>query len=287
MPTQRQECRGIASIQRCGSIYPPAPVSRRSWRDGIHWRQYFTRCTPLRVGAVQHIRAELVSPAEGIPQPKWRTYRVAVFQLHTARPHQVKMESILTDDHRALLAWFARANVLLAFDYDGTLSPIASTPESAKMRRSTRVLLARAARVYPCVIISGRALDDLTRRLRHIPAWYRRRRAAGGARARRRRRRQPAAARRRAQGNRPSASLSLVCLRHRDLRRRRCDGRGCVHVELPREVAHDSRRAVESRARYYLERQEDIDALLAILVDMRAVKSIAIREPGPSSRPTC
>ena len=82
------------------------------------------------------------------------------------------MESILANDHRALLAWFARSNVLLAFDYDGTLAPIASTPESARMRHSTRVLLARAARLYPCVIISGRALDDLTRRLRHIPAWY-------------------------------------------------------------------------------------------------------------------
>ena len=34
-----------------------------------------------------------------------------------------------------------------------------------RMRHSTRVLLARAARLYPCVIISGRALDDLTRRL--------------------------------------------------------------------------------------------------------------------------
>ena len=84
----------------------------------------------------------------------------------------LRIESILSSDHRALLAWFARSNVLLAFDYDGTLAPIASTPESAKMRHSTRVLLARTARLYPCVIISGRSLDDLTRRLRHIPAWY-------------------------------------------------------------------------------------------------------------------
>ena len=82
------------------------------------------------------------------------------------------MESILASDHRALLAWFARANVLLAFDYDGTLAPIAPTPEAARMRPTTRVLLARAARLYPCIIISGRALDDLTTRLRHIPAWY-------------------------------------------------------------------------------------------------------------------
>lgn len=82
------------------------------------------------------------------------------------------MESILHNDHHALLAWFARSNVLLAFDYDGTLAPIASTPEAARMRHMTRRLFARAARLYPCVVISGRALDDLTVRLRHIPAWY-------------------------------------------------------------------------------------------------------------------
>lgn len=84
----------------------------------------------------------------------------------------MSMESILADDHRALLAWFAHANVLLAFDYDGTLAPIASTPQAARMRHLTRRLLARAARLYPCVVISGRALDDLTTRLRHIPVWH-------------------------------------------------------------------------------------------------------------------
>jgi len=82
------------------------------------------------------------------------------------------MESILAEDQRALLAAFAHSNVLLAFDYDGTLAPIAPTPAGARMRRDTRQLLTLAARLYPCVIISGRALDDLTRRLRHIPAWY-------------------------------------------------------------------------------------------------------------------
>jgi trehalose 6-phosphate phosphatase len=82
------------------------------------------------------------------------------------------MQTILAEDQRALLADFAHSNVLLAFDYDGTLAPIAPTPAGARMRRDTRRLLTLAARLYPCVIISGRALDDLTRRLRHIPAWY-------------------------------------------------------------------------------------------------------------------
>jgi len=82
------------------------------------------------------------------------------------------MQTILHDQQRALLRAFADANVLLAFDYDGTLVPIASTPSAPRMRDTTRQLLTRAAQLYPCVIISGRALDDLSKRLEGVPVWY-------------------------------------------------------------------------------------------------------------------
>jgi len=82
------------------------------------------------------------------------------------------MQTILADQRRALLAGFAHANVLLAFDYDGTLVPIAPTPAAPRMRETTRELLISAARLYPCVIISGRALDDLAERLEGVPVWY-------------------------------------------------------------------------------------------------------------------
>jgi trehalose 6-phosphate phosphatase len=82
------------------------------------------------------------------------------------------MQTILADQQRSLLAGFARANVLLAFDYDGTLVPIAPTPAEPRMRETTRRLLIEAARLYPCVIISGRALDDLSERLAGVPVWY-------------------------------------------------------------------------------------------------------------------
>lgn len=72
----------------------------------------------------------------------------------------------------ATLASFAHSNMLLALDYDGTLAPIVATPARARMRRDTRKLLTRAARLYPCVVISGRALDDIVRKLRGIPVWY-------------------------------------------------------------------------------------------------------------------
>jgi trehalose 6-phosphate phosphatase len=78
---------------------------------------------------------------------------------------------ILTPGHLPVLIQFALSNVLLAFDYDGTLAPIASTPARARMRRTTKNLLAKVTRLYPCVVISGRQLHDLEARLDRIPVW--------------------------------------------------------------------------------------------------------------------
>jgi trehalose 6-phosphate phosphatase len=63
---------------------------------------------------------------------------------------------------------FAWSNVLLAFDYDGTLAPLVSAPAHAAMRASTRGLLKRASRLYPCVVITGRAKDDALGRLGNV-----------------------------------------------------------------------------------------------------------------------
>jgi trehalose 6-phosphate phosphatase len=79
---------------------------------------------------------------------------------------------ILAKQNIPILCEFARSNVLLAFDYDGTLAPIASTPERARMRARTQALLTRVARQYPSVVISGRALDDIARRVSPIPLKY-------------------------------------------------------------------------------------------------------------------
>jgi trehalose 6-phosphate phosphatase len=70
--------------------------------------------------------------------------------------------------NRELLETFAWYNVLLAFDYDGTLAPLVDAPAHATMRTSTRRLLMRASRLYPCVVITGRAKADVLGRLRNI-----------------------------------------------------------------------------------------------------------------------
>ena len=40
------------------------------------------------------------------------------------------------------------------------------------MRPSTRHLLTNVAARYPCVVISGRRLDDLAKRLQRVPIWH-------------------------------------------------------------------------------------------------------------------
>jgi trehalose 6-phosphate phosphatase len=74
------------------------------------------------------------------------------------------MRHLLSRDGRELLAQLASTHVLLAFDFDGTLAPIVSDREGARMRASTARLFARVAAAYPVAVISGRARADVTAR---------------------------------------------------------------------------------------------------------------------------
>jgi trehalose 6-phosphate phosphatase len=79
------------------------------------------------------------------------------------------MTDILALRNQQVLERYAASNLLVGFDFDGTLAPIVSTPDRAHMRPSTRRLLKAVAARYPCVVISGRSRDDLVHRLRDIP----------------------------------------------------------------------------------------------------------------------
>ncbi len=50
-------------------------------------------------------------------------------------------------------------------DYDGTLAAIAPRPEQAALSADMRAALGALARTWPTAIVSGRALDDLERRI--------------------------------------------------------------------------------------------------------------------------
>ncbi len=80
------------------------------------------------------------------------------------------MKHILALANRDVLRQFACSRVLLAFDFDGTLAPIVDRPDRAAMRPATRALLQEVAARYRCVVISGRARDDVRQRVAGVGA---------------------------------------------------------------------------------------------------------------------
>jgi trehalose 6-phosphate phosphatase len=73
------------------------------------------------------------------------------------------MRHILARSNAHVLEEFALSNVVLLFDYDGTLAPIVEDPDAAFMRPRTRELLTRLAERYPCAILSGRGRVEVMR----------------------------------------------------------------------------------------------------------------------------
>jgi len=78
------------------------------------------------------------------------------------------MKRILTAENIDILAQFAWARGLVAFDYDGTLAPIVENRAPSVMRPRTRTLLHRVAELYPCAIIANRTREDVAKRLEGI-----------------------------------------------------------------------------------------------------------------------
>jgi trehalose 6-phosphate phosphatase len=79
------------------------------------------------------------------------------------------MKDVLSPEGRRALEELTSANVLLGFDYDGTLAPIKARPEQARMRPSTRALLMEVSGRYPCAVVTGRSRRDVSRFLEKLP----------------------------------------------------------------------------------------------------------------------
>jgi trehalose 6-phosphate phosphatase len=76
------------------------------------------------------------------------------------------MRPILRGAGLEVLSHFAWSNVVLSFDFDGTLAPIVAEPHQARMRPQTELLLSQLARLYPVTVISGRARADVLARVK-------------------------------------------------------------------------------------------------------------------------
>lgn len=75
------------------------------------------------------------------------------------------MKYVFDPEGLQALTRFARSRTLLALDFDGTLSPIVSDRESARMPAATARLLSLACERYPTAVISGRSRADLADRV--------------------------------------------------------------------------------------------------------------------------
>jgi trehalose 6-phosphate phosphatase len=85
--------------------------------------------------------------------------------MNVAATKDLRSRHILGAGNLDVLRQFAEANTLVGLDFDGTLAPLVSEPDRAKLNASTRALLNRVCRLYPTVLISGRACADLRRRV--------------------------------------------------------------------------------------------------------------------------
>jgi len=79
------------------------------------------------------------------------------------------MRHLLSRAGDGVLAQLIAQKPLLAFDFDGTLSPLVERPSLASLNPTTRERLTRLAGILPVVIISGRAVADLKPRLDGVP----------------------------------------------------------------------------------------------------------------------
>lgn len=81
------------------------------------------------------------------------------------------MEYLFTKGNLKVFETFGQVKTLVAFDYDGTLAPIVSVPNLAKMKSTTEDLFRELCSVRPIAIISGRSLKDMGQLLTVKPKY--------------------------------------------------------------------------------------------------------------------
>jgi trehalose 6-phosphate phosphatase len=82
------------------------------------------------------------------------------------------MRYLLAERNRRHLLALANGRTLLGFDFDGTLAPIVTDRDAARMRTRTARLFRQVCVLFPCAVISGRSRADVARRLGDAPVRY-------------------------------------------------------------------------------------------------------------------
>jgi trehalose 6-phosphate phosphatase len=83
----------------------------------------------------------------------------------------IDMKHLFSPEGQAALVATMARKPLLAFDFDGTLAPIVSRPDDARMSPAVSRRLSQLARSLPVAIVSGRSVVDVTARLEFQPHY--------------------------------------------------------------------------------------------------------------------
>ena len=81
------------------------------------------------------------------------------------------MNYLFGDEGWAALERLAADQALLAFDFDGTLAPIAAQPDAAQLPPASALIMQRLCAVAPVAIITGRSVADVSMRLGFEPHY--------------------------------------------------------------------------------------------------------------------
>lgn len=76
------------------------------------------------------------------------------------------MKELFSTTGEKILESLTFTKTLYAFDFDGTLAPIVSSPNAAKASAQTEDLLSELASLVPVAVVSGRSIADLKSRLK-------------------------------------------------------------------------------------------------------------------------
>ncbi len=81
------------------------------------------------------------------------------------------MQHLFSPEGEAALARCLHQQPLLAFDFDGTLTPIVPRPDDAYLSKGVSSRLAQLSKCLPVAIVTGRSVADVRGRLGFVPRF--------------------------------------------------------------------------------------------------------------------